>query len=303
MDFRALRYIEAIARHQNLTRAAEALYVGQPTLSKFLAAQEAELGLKLFRKVGNRYIPTLAGERYLEKAAAILRLKDDLDAEMADILRRDTGTLDVAFAAMRAAYMLPTVLPAFQAAHPNVRVRVHEGSSDENDRRLLDGTAEVAFYSASGVGRGQIDCLPLAKEELLICTRKGHPLARQATHDPACPYPRLSLRLLQDERVLMMLPQQRTRQIVDAILHREQLCFENVLYTGNIQAITGLVAAGYGVSFVFDSHLKHCAEAGALDLYSFGQPRTLCDFVAATRRGSYVSDFAKDFIEIVRQSV
>ena len=52
MDFRSLQYFTAIARHGNLTKAAESLYVGQPTLSKFLMALEEELGLKLFQKVG-----------------------------------------------------------------------------------------------------------------------------------------------------------------------------------------------------------------------------------------------------------
>ena len=58
MDFRELSYVLAIARHQNITRAAEALYISQPTLSKFLILLENDLGLKLFTRVGNRYIPT-----------------------------------------------------------------------------------------------------------------------------------------------------------------------------------------------------------------------------------------------------
>ena len=61
MDFRDLNYVLAIARHQNITRAAESLYISQPTLSKFLIALEHELGLKLFTRVGNRYTPTYAG--------------------------------------------------------------------------------------------------------------------------------------------------------------------------------------------------------------------------------------------------
>ena len=62
MDTRSLRYVLAIARHQNLTKAAEELHVGQPTLSKFLQSLENELGLKLFQKVGHRFLLTYAGE-------------------------------------------------------------------------------------------------------------------------------------------------------------------------------------------------------------------------------------------------
>ena len=65
----------AIAKYQNITKAAEALYVGQPTLSKFLISLENDLGLKLFRRSGNKYLLTYAGERYTRQAAEIIRLK------------------------------------------------------------------------------------------------------------------------------------------------------------------------------------------------------------------------------------
>ena len=62
MDFREISYIAAIAKHQNITKAAEALYISQPALSKFLMSLEDELGLKLFDRVERKYIPTYTGK-------------------------------------------------------------------------------------------------------------------------------------------------------------------------------------------------------------------------------------------------
>ena len=303
MDQRTLKYIVTIAEQQNLTKAAEALYVGQPTLSKALAGVEAQLGLKLFRKVGRCYRPTSAGEHFLARAREILRLSEELDEEMSDLLNRSVGELNVAFAYMRCSYMLPVVLPAFQERYPNVRVNVYEGSSDENDRRLLDGSIELAFYSEPSKANAQIDYVPLAQEELLICARRGHPVGRLAVPNPGSAHPRLELSAITDERVLMMRPEQRTRQIVDGILREQGLRFDRVLCISSIQAIMGLVAAGYGMSFVFDSHLRHCRDLAQIDRYSFGEPRTVHSFVAAKRRGSYLSSYAQAFIETVRQAV
>ena len=303
MDDRTLRYVAAIAQYQNLTRAAEALYVGQPTLSKFLAGLEASLGLKLFRKVGHKYVPTYAGERYIERARAILGLIDSLEAEMADILSRDVGALNVAFANMRASYMLPLVLPAFHRRYPNVKVNVFEGSSTENDRRLLNGEVEIAFYSQPSEPNAQIEYLPLSQEELLICAPAGHPVGKLARPNPDSPWPRLPLSALENELVLMMQPEQRTRQIVDCILRENRIHLNDVLYTSNIHAIMGLVSAGYGLSFVFDSHLKHRADATPIDLYSFGHPRTVYAFMAAVRKGGYLSGYGRDFIEEVRHTL
>ena len=67
MDFRDLSYVLAIAKTQNITKAADSLYVTQPTLTKFLQNLEKEMGQKLFRKLGNRFVLTYAGNPESEK--------------------------------------------------------------------------------------------------------------------------------------------------------------------------------------------------------------------------------------------
>lgn len=303
MDFRELQYILAIARHQNMTKAAESLYVGQPTLSKFLASFEQKVGLKLFKKTGHKYVLTYAGERYVEKATQILCLKDDLDAEMSDIIREDVGVLNVAFANMRCTYMLPLVLPAFHRMHPNVNVSLYEGSSTENDSRLLAGQIDIAFYTYPAEPDPLIEYIPLSQEELLICTCLDHPLKKQAVETPALSRPQLDLNLLKNERILLMQPQQRTRQIMDQILREKQISFNNVLCTSSIPAILGLVAEGYGVSFIFDAHLKHHPDRDRIECFSLDDPRAHSSFVASVRKGGYLPYYARDFIEIVRNAI
>ncbi|MBQ9008468.1 MAG: LysR family transcriptional regulator [Clostridia bacterium] len=302
MDFRDLTYVLAIAKYQNITRAADSLFVGQPTLSKFLSGLEEELGLRLFNRLGRKYVPTYAGLRYIEKAEQILLLKEDLDTEMQDILRRDEGVLNVAFASMRCTVLLPHVLPKFEQLHPNVKVNVLEGNSTENDQRLLSGEIDVAFYTQSHVHE-QIDYHPLSEEELLVCTCQGHPLGAKAQHLPGLTYPCLELAHLAGERVLLMHPSQRTRQIVDHILHDTGILLPNTLCTSNMSAIIGLVSAGYGVSLLLDSHLRHSQEFPSIDCYSLNLPQSHCRFVAATRKGSYISSPARDFIELVRHCI
>ena len=102
---------------------------------------------------------------------------------------------------------------------------------------------------------------------------------------------------------MMMRPEQRTRQILESILHENKVQYENVLYTSNIQAIMGLVANGYGVSFIFDTHLRHRVDPGPIDCYSFGEPRTQYDFVAAVRKRTYLPHYVQEFIDIVRKAV
>lgn len=301
MDFRELNYILAIAKHQNITKAADALYVSQPTLSKFLIATEKELGQKLFRKMGHRYVLTYAGQRYVERAQEILRIKNDLDAELADIIKRDVGVLNVAFPHMRCTYMLPGTLPSFQTVRPNVKVNIFEGSSDENDRKLLDGRADIAFYSKPTVTNPLLEYEKLATEEMFICTCKDHPLKKYATPNPHSRFPHLDPSLLKDELVIRLLPEQRTRQITDDIIKMNNLRYNNEMYTSNLPAVMELVSMGYGVSFIFETHLRHRVEKLPIDCYSFGEPKTCSDFVVAYRKGSYLPTYAREFIDIARQ--
>lgn len=300
MDFRELNYVLAIAEHQNITKAAEALYVSQPTLSKFLIALENDLGLKLFRRLGNKYVLTYAGERYVDYAARIRRQKADLDVELADILKNDVGVLNLAFARMRCTYMLPGTLPEFRRLYPNVKVNLYEGNSDENDRRLLEGQVDVAFYSRPATESTMLCYEPLDEEELLIITCKGHPIGRFAQQNPGG-WPILDPVLLEKETVILMQPEQRTRQITDALFQERKLRFEDTVYTSNLPAIMGLVARGYGVSFLFEPHLRHRAERFELDCYSIGQGRVVSEFVAAYRKGSYLSSYARDYIKLVQE--
>lgn len=301
MDFRELNYVLAIAKHQNITKAADALYVSQPTLSKFLIALEQDLGLKLFRKMGHKYLLTYAGERYVEKANQILRLKNDLDVELMDIIKQDVGVLNVAFSPMRCSYMLPYTLPAFQTKRPHVKVNIFEGSASENDRRLLDGQVDVAFYSKPNDPNPLIEYETLWEEEMLICTCSNHPIAHFAQKSSASHYSKLDPTLLKNELLLQMLPEQRTRQITDDYIHESDLKFESVMYTSNLPAIIELVAAGYGVAFIFESHLRHHTATDRINRFSFGEPKTSSDFVAAYRKGSYISSYVRDFIEIAKQ--
>ena len=300
MDFRELNYVLAIAEHQNITKAAEALYVSQPTLSKFLISLENDLGLKLFRRLGNKYVLTYAGERYVDYAARIRRQKADLDVELADILKNDVGVLNLAFARMRCTYMLPGTLPEFRRLYPNVKVNLYEGNSDENDRRLLEGQVDVAFYSRPAVENPMLCYEALDEEELLIICCKDHPIGRFAQQNPGG-WPILDPVLLEKETVILMQPEQRTRQITDALFQERKLRFADTVYTSNLPAIMGLVARGYGVSFLFEPHLRHRAERFELDCYSIGQGRVVSEFVAAYRKSSYLSSYARDYIKLVQE--
>ncbi len=299
MDFKDLTYVLAIAKYQNITKAAESLYITQPTLTKFLQHLEKDLGQKLFRRLGNRYMLTYAGERYTAKAAEILNLKKELDQEMGDIVRNNAGSLKIAFPTMRGTYMLPCTLPIFNSLYPNVKLDILEANSSLLEGMLLSGEADLAFFNLP-IKDPNIDYEIISHEEVLLVLSAKHPLVSYGIRREGCNYPWMDLNLLRDEPLILQTPGQRTRQTVDALLKKYDFSPHIKLQTSNISAEVELAARGYGACFVTETHLKHIAAGKQVAYFSVGEPCTTVDFVAAYRRGSYIPYHAREYIKIVK---
>ena len=299
MDFKDLSYLVAIAKYGNITKASESVYISQPTLTKFLQKKERELGLKLFKKVGNKFILTYSGQKYVEKATMILDLKKQLDQEMNDIIKKNEGSLKGAFPAMRSTYMLPCTLPIFHSLYPNVHLNILEANSNKLEEMILDGTTDLAFFNLP-IHSSNIDYELISHEELLLVMSPDNPLAQSAVKNSKCKFPYMDIDLIKDEKFILPLPDQRTRQTVNHLIKTTGLQPDIVLETGNFSASVELVSKNYGICFMTETHLKHIKTSRPVLCFSIGKPSTTVDFVAAFHKGSYISYHAKEYIKIVR---
>ncbi len=299
MDFKDLSYILAIEKCGNITKAAEALYLSQPSLSRFLQNMEREAGQPLFRRVGNRYIPTYMGERYLEHARVILQEKKELDQEVNDIIKSNRGVLKIGFPTMRCTYMLPCTLPIFRKMYPNVKIEIYEANSSQLNRAVIDGDIDLAFYNFFEK-HPNIDYTLISHEEMVLMLSAKSDLLQKGTQKENCKYPCFDLKDLGDTGIIMLIPEQRTRQIAEQILKEAQFTPNIILETSNIPAAAELAARNYGVTFITETHLKHLNLRNEYRCFSVGSPCTYIDFVAAYRKNSYLSTYAQEYIEIVR---
>jgi len=299
MDFRELQYVVSIAKHQNITRASEEVYVSQPTLSKFVQNLEHILGQPIFRRLGNKFLLTYAGERYVEKATAMLNMKKSLDQELDDIMKKDIGVLKIAFPIMRGTYMLPCTLPVFRKEYPRVKVSVTEANSDSLEDMILNGDIDIAFF-ALPIRHSDIDCDIIKEEEVLMVMSANHPLAGEGITRAECKYPWFDLSKLKGEIFIVQRGDQRTRQITEQIMRDAGIPIGNNLEIRNIVASVELAASGYGITFVSESHLRHIVPKTKPAFFSIGNPKTITSFVAAYRIGIYLPHYASRYIQIVK---
>ncbi len=299
MDFKDLSYVLAIARYGNITKAAESLYLTQPTLSKFLKSLEAELGMPLFRRLGNKFIPTYAGQRYMERAREILELKKDLDQEMGDIVKNNQGLLNIGFPTMRVTYMLPCTLPVFHSLYPNVRINVHEANSSELVKMLLDGSIDLAFFNYVE-SDPNLDYTVMSHEEVVLVMSNQNEFVNMGKKVKGCKYPHMDLHLLKDQGFILQNRTQRTRLVVNNLFRQQGFEPNIILETTNIQAEAELAMRNYGMTFITETHLKHIPDHSKLSLFSVGDPKTTVNFVAAYRKNSYIPYHAQEYMKIVK---
>lgn len=299
MDFKELHYIIALAKYQNVTKAADSLYIGQPTLTKYVQNLEKKLGQKLFRRLGNKFQLTYAGQIYVTKAEEILLLKKELDQNLNDIVKSNIGILKVSFPVMRGTYMLPCTIPIFYSLYPNVKLEIVEADSDLLEDMILKGETDLAFFNLP-IKSENIDYEIISHEELLLILTHDHPLAKHGQKRKNYKYPWISLELLKDEKFILLTKSQRTRQIVDQLFSEYNITPNIFLQTRNITASLILAAKGYGACFISESHLKHVNFDIQPLCFSIGETSTTVDFVAAFRKNSYLPYHAKEYIKIVK---
>jgi DNA-binding transcriptional LysR family regulator len=181
LDLRQIRQARQLAEHGSFSRAADALGIAQPTLSRAIQALERDLGLPLFARHRHGVEPTDFGLMFLEQAARVAAQVDDLEHEVALAKGLGKGELSVAAGAYAAHALLTRCLGPFAAAHPAVRVRAEVGAWESAERALRSRTADLAVGEASLVhADGDIEIVErLAPLQGHLLARAGHPLARR----------------------------------------------------------------------------------------------------------------------------
>ena len=126
-----LLYILTIAEHGNITRAAQELFISQPSLSESLNKVEQEFGRTIFDRTQEGLIPTAFGLRYLETARNILNRYKRLETDLDEYRQMRRGKLTFGIPMNLGTYLLPRVLPAFQELYPDISVQFKENNSTE----------------------------------------------------------------------------------------------------------------------------------------------------------------------------
>ncbi len=170
-----------IARQGNMRRAAHALSISQPALTARLQALELELATALFRRSHSGMVLTPSGRAFLPHADRAIEAIRSGSSLVRQLEHGVIGELALAVAPAVSAYVLPEILVRFTERHPDVRLLVRTGHSEEIVDLVAHG--EVDLGIVRHLRDARVRSRPLYEDELVLVARPDHPFANAGTVD------------------------------------------------------------------------------------------------------------------------
>ncbi len=175
-DLRQLEIFCKVVELGSFSKAAEAVFLAQASVSERIANLENTVGTRLLDRLGRQVVPTRAGQLLYGHALKLLELRDHVRLEMEAFLGLRQGEVRIGASTIPGEYILPEVLGRLNAEHPGVSVSLTIGDSADIETRVLEGSLELGVIGSRSTLRSLAQ-QELWQDELVLAVPAGHPWA------------------------------------------------------------------------------------------------------------------------------
>lgn len=242
MTITELKYIIALAQEQHFGRAAQRVFVSQPTLSIGIKKLEDELGIQIFERLTNKVTPTAVGKRIIEAAQNTLMSTETIRSIADEAKGEFSGVVKMGAIYTVCPYLLPKIIPDLQTHSPTIQLYIKEDYTANLIEALKDGTLDVALVSLPIESSNLFEIKPLFEEDFLAILPRKHSLHHKQQLTPED---------FDGERVFLLGNGNCFRdQVLAACPNCQPPTMANSLglQGGSLETIRMMVAGGLGVS-------------------------------------------------------
>jgi len=285
-----LRAFVYVTRLGTLSRAAEALFLSQPSVSLQLKALERELGAPLLERTRRRVTLTDAGEALYEIARPLVEGFENLDREFQTKTRgQQGGKLTVAAGSSTIQYLLPDLVKAYRERYPSVHLQLANVTGKDGLALLRADEADIAIGSMLDVPQ-DIAWAPVYHYDPMLIMPPDHPLAA-----------RDDIRLEDLSPYGLILPPQRltTFRLVDMVFQQRHVPYTVAIEVGGWDVIKQYVAMGLGISIVTGICITE-ADKERLVVRNLRRYFPQRSYGVVMRKGKFLSPEARAFIDLIR---
>ncbi|MBD2514130.1 LysR family transcriptional regulator [Nostoc sp. FACHB-973] len=254
-----LKVFEAAARHSSFTRAAEELFLTQPTVSMQIKQLTKSVGLPLFEQVGKRLYLTEAGRELFATCRQIFDNIAQFEMKVADLKGLKQGQLKLAVITT-AKYFIPRLLGQFCELYPGIDISLQVTNHEQILERMAHNLDDL--YIMSQIPENMdITCQPFLENPLIVFAPLNHPLSQEKN---------IPIHRLSEEPFIMREPGSGTRRAVQSLFEEQGVKVKVKLELGSNEAIKQAIVGGLGIS-VLSRHtlLLDASQFSILDVQHF----------------------------------
>lgn len=245
MDFKQLQSFAAVVKHQSFTRAAEKLFLSQPTISAHVSSLEEELGKRLILRTTKNIELTPKGQEVYDYAVRILGLRDRM---VECCSQQSDKIIHLGASTIPSAYILPELLPEFGALYPDTYFSIHQSDSQGVVDALKEGLFDVGLIGMK-VDDDRIECTPFCKDQMVLITPVNEHFLK--LKQEGC-----SIRELMQNPVIMRETGSGSKKSADLFLESIGISEDSLNIVARVndqEAIKNMVSGGLGISII--SHM------------------------------------------------
>lgn len=302
MNVKDFEYIVEIARQKSISKAAEHLYVSQPTISKFLQKIERELNTPLFHRMDKQLQLTPTGECVVEKAKSILNLNQQMLDEIENIMAHRHGDIRLGIPNSRGDFIVTSVLPKFQQLYPYVKVLLEPNATTVLMKQLEQGEQDILLVNFSKA-HPSFDYNIVGEDEMVLVVPAQSPLIGLAECRPEYRFPYLKTQYWQKEPFILAGESLSSGRYTRSLFEMLDISPPVVLEIKNIAQIFSAVQSGIGNSIVPSIPQYNYERNEHYPAYlSIDGDNTIIKIAAVTKKGKYLSEAEKALIALMKES-
>jgi DNA-binding transcriptional LysR family regulator len=288
MTLRHLKIFVTVCGEGGITKAAQKLFLAQPTVSFAVAELEKHYGVKLFDRLSRRLYLTDAGKKLLPYAQHIVLMFDEMENEAQNL--DQSGTLRIGASITIGTFLMPGLIKAFSKIRPGVNIRVQVDNSGQIEQAVLSNQADLGLIE--GVAHSaQLTGEPFRDDELVLLFAPGHRWEAQKSVMPG---------ELKEEPFLMRERGSGGREILESALLLQEVEIEPAWESISTQAIIRAVENGLGVAVLPFLLVKSHLEQGRLVTRPIEGLSLKRKFAVIYHKNKYITSTMQKFIGLCR---
>ena len=260
MEIKQLRSFVAVVKYSSFTKAAEKLFLSQPSVSTHIRTLEEELKTRLIVRDAKKITVTPKGQELYECALHILELQDNLLKRWA---QESKTIIQLGASTIPSAYILPEILPQYGRLHPETYFTVHQSDSSHVIHGLQNGLFDIGMIGMA-CHNDALNCIPFYQDRMVLITpvEQRFLAMKEKNSSP--------LSLLLQEPVILREKGSGSLKSADRFLESMNITEHDLKITARIndqESIKNLVAGGLGISIISEKAVKNFVEEKRLLMF------------------------------------